>query len=137
MRFCSRSFSERRARKNREAFLPKRDMAQNLGGLPTKCYIYHRKPSKLQAISRRLRSSVLLVRLRSTRRSSTGACRLLRDDRLTVILLKPIDSFFEKNVLLLTIPLKCGIIILFTRLNAEFGTKKETDHGIRIAIIQC
>ena len=35
-----------------------------------------------------------------------------QDDRLTVILLKPIDSFFEKNVLLLTIPLKYDIMTL-------------------------
>ena len=42
-------------------------------------------------------------------------------------LLKIVLFFFEKTLLLLTIPSGCGIIILLTRLNGKFFERGEAD----------
>ena len=69
--FCGLSASEQAKARG---VLPKRDMATNFGGLLVECYIYCRKPPKLQAISlRRYRSLVLLrYSLRKTSTSQTA-----------------------------------------------------------------
>ena len=71
--FCG--LSEANKQRAQKHFVFKRDMAKNLGGLPTGCYIYRVKPPKRVAISlRRYRSSVLLrYSLRKTSTSKTAS----------------------------------------------------------------